>query len=387
MRNTAKTNATSVERDCYVSLELSQKSWVIGVLRPGADKVQVRTIAAGDTAALLTELRIAAGVRGACSTVEPDYSSLLVCFEAGYDGFWLARFLIDRGIATLILDPASFLVSRRGRRAKTDRLDAEAMVFTLKAFSLGDKSVCRPIRLPSPEEEDAKRLARERGQLKKERTRHVNRIRSLLTLHGVRAVPGLWGGQWREWLERLYTGDGRALGLFLRREIAREFERLELVGRQLKELEAERAAACSSDAVPCAGKIAALKQVTGIGDVGATLLVTEVFHRKFQNRRHLASYLGLSPSPYASGSVSRDQGISKAGNKQARVMLIELAWCWLKYQPASRLTQWYRARFGGTSSRAGKVGVVALARKLAIALWRFVEDGIVPDGARLKAAS
>ncbi len=186
------------------------------------------------------------------------------------------------------------------------------MVFTLKAFSLGDKSVCRPIRLPSPEEEDAKRLARERGQLKKERDPARQSHQVTAYPPWVRAVPGLWGGQWREWLERLYTGDGRALGLFLRREIAREFERLELVGRQLKELEAERAAACSSDAVPCAGKIAALKQVTGIGDVGATLLVTEVFHRKFQNRRHLASYLGLSPSPYASGSVSRDQGISKA---------------------------------------------------------------------------
>lgn len=374
--------------DCYAAIELSQKSWLIGILPPGESKVSVRTIGSGDTTALLTELAKAVSRWQGSSAGAPDFGSLRVCFEAGFDGFWLARFLLDRGIATVVLDPASFLVSRRGRRAKTDRLDVEAMVFTLKAFSLGDTSVCRPVRLPTPAEEDAKRMARERGQLKKERTRHVNRIRSLLTLHGVRTVPGLWGGKWRDWLERLQTGDGRKLGPFLRHEIAREFERLELVLRQLKELEAERTAACNAaDAVPCADKIGTLQKVAGIGEVGATLLVTEVFHRTFQNRRHLASFLGLSPSPYASGSMSRDQGISKAGNKSARVMLVELAWCWLKYQPGSRLSQWYRSRFGGSGSTPGKVGVVALARKLAIALWRFVEDGIVPEGARLKCAS
>jgi transposase len=382
------TTTTNAARNCYVAIELSQKSWLIGILRPDDTKVSTRTVGPGDTAALLAELEKAVARGQTTVTEPPDYGSLRVCFEAGFDGFWLARFLLDRGIPTLVLDPSSFLVSRRGRRAKTDRLDVEAMVFTLKAFSLGDKSVCRPVRLPTPAEEDAKRMSRERGQLKKERTRHVNRIRSLLTLHGVRAVPGLWGGKWRDWLEQLQTGDGRRLGPFLRREIAREFERLELVTRQLKDLEAERTTACSADDdVPCAAKIAVLQKVAGIGEVGATLLVTEVFHRRFQNRRHLASYLGLSPSPYASGAVSRDQGISKAGNKQARVMLVELAWCWLKYQPSSRLSQWYRARFGGSSSRAGKVGVVALARKLAIALWRFVEDGVVPEGARLKCAS
>jgi len=262
------------------------------------------------------------------------------------------------------------------------------MAFTLKAYLLGDKSVCRPVRLPTPEEEDAKRLARERTQLKKERTRHVNRIRALLILHGVRSVPGLWGGRWRDALSNIRTGDGRELGRFLLRELCRQFERLDVVHAQLKTLEKERIEACSTEGSINSGqKIRILKQLSGIGEVGAAHLVAEVFHRTFRNRKHLASYLGLAPSPYASGEVSRDQGISKAGNKQARVMLVELAWCWLKYQPQSHLTQWYRSRFSGRGSRSGKVGIVALARKLAIAFWRFIEDGVVPEGATLSTAA
>ncbi len=311
-----------------------------------------------------------------------------VCFEAGYDGFWLARFLIDRDIDTTILDPSSFLVSRRGRRVKTDRVDVEAMVFTLKAYLLGDRSVCRPVRLPSVAEEDAKRLSRERTQLKKERTRHVNRIRALLVLHGIRSFPGLWGGRWKEALSNIRTGDGRELGRFIFLELCRQFERLDLVHSQLKSLEKERIQACETEgAINDSGKIRVLKQLDGIGEVGATQLVAEVYHRTFKNRKHLASYLGLSPSPYSSGEVHRDQGISKAGNKQARVMLVELAWCWLKYQPQSELTRWYRARFSGHGSRSGKVGIVALARKLAIAFWRFIEDGVVPEGATLAVAT
>lgn len=155
---------------------------------------------------------------------------------------------------------------------------------------------------------------------------------------------------------------------------------------QLKSLEAERADACAhASTIRDAAKVNMLRQLCGVGDIGATTLVTEVFHRSFKNCKHLASYLGLSPSPYASGDVSRDQGISKAGNKQARVMLVELAWCWLRYQPQSQLSLWYRERFSANAGRSRKIGVVALARKLAIALWRFLGHGLVPDGAKLKA--
>lgn len=372
--------------DCYVALELSQKTWLVGYLPPGSKKVRTVSVGGGDTNALLRALSRIEGMADEHFSSESPAGRMRVCFEAGYDGFWLARFLLNHGIDTTILDPSSFLVSRRGRRVKTDRVDVEAMVFTLKAYLLGDKSVCRPVRLPSPEEEDAKRLSRERTQLKKERTRHVNRIRALLILHGVRSVPGLWGGNWRGSLANIQTGDGRELGRFLLRELCRQFERLDLVHAQLKALEKDRLEVCNTEgAINNGQKIRMLKQLAGIGEDGAAHLVSEVFHRTFKNRKHLASYLGLAPSPYSSGEMSRDQGISKAGNKQARVMLVELAWCWLKYQPQSHLTLWYRSRFSGHGSRSGKVGIVALARKLAIAFWRFVEDGIVPEGAKLSS--
>ncbi len=374
--------------DCYVALELSQRTWLIAFLLPGTVKVQIMTVAGGDAEALLSALGRIESLAGTRLPAECTMVSMRVCYEAGYDGFWLARYLIDRGIDTTILDPSSFLVSRRGRRVKTDRIDVEAMVFTLKAYLLGDRSVCRPVRLPSVAEEDAKRLSRERTQLKKERTRHVNRIRALLVLHGIRSVPGLWGGRWKEALSNIRTGDGRELGRFIFLELCRQFERLDLVHSQLKSLEKERIQACETEgAINDSGKIRVRKQLDGIGEVGATQLVAEVYHRTFKNRKHLASYLGLSPSPYSSGEVHRDQGISKAGNKQARVMLVELAWCWLKYQPQSELTRWYRARFSGHGSRSGKVGIVALARKLAIAFWRFIEDGVVPEGATLAVAT
>lgn len=374
--------------DCYVALELSQRTWLVGYLLPGTERVLTEKVAGGDTDALIAVLgRIASKIASAAPTDGPA-SRVRVCFEAGYDGFWLARFLIDRGFDTTILDPSSFLISRRGRRVKTDRIDVEAMVFILKAYLLGDKSVCRPVRLPTPAEEDAKRLSRERTQLKKERMRHVNRIRALLILHGVRSVPGLWGGRWRDSLSNIRTGDGRELGPFLLRELCRQFERLDVVHGQLKALEKERIEACSVEGTVSNGqKIRVLKQLSGVGEVGAASLVAEVFHRTFKNRKHLASYLGLAPSPYANGESVRDQGISKAGNKQGRVMRVELAWCWLKYQPRSHLSQWYRSRFSGHGRRSGKVGIVALARKLAIAFWRFIEDGIVPEGATLSGVA
>lgn len=379
------THEAAIVVDCHVALELSRAKWVVGVLFPGSTKVTTSTVDGGDTASLLKRLNQAHAT--AESRTEGDVR-LRVCFESGYDGFWLARFLIDRGIDVWVLDPTSFLVSRRGRRVKTDRIDVEAMVFTLKAYLLGDKSVCRPVRIPTPEEEDAKRVTRERTHLVKERTRHVNRIRALLNLHGVRQVRGLWGGQWKNWLGKLITGDGRPLGTFLSRELSRQLERLQIVHEQLKALEIERKAltAGPGEMIPHGDKITILKSISGVGEIGATVLVTEVFHRTFKNRRHLASYLGLSPSPYASGDVNRDQGISKAGNKQARVLLVELAWCWLRYQPESTLARWYQTTFAANGGRSRKLGIVALARKLAIALWHFVENGIVPEGATLKSA-
>lgn len=286
-----------------------------------------------------------------------------------------------------MLDASSFLISRRGRRTKTDRIDVEAMAFTLRAYLAGDHGVCRVVTIPTPEAEDAKRISRERTRLASERTRHVNRIRGLLALHGIRDIKGLWGGSWREHLDALRTGDGRPLGCHLKAEIAREFERLHLVLDQIKAVEADRRDALLDPAstFPDRSKVATLTKLAGIGELSATLLVAEVFHRPFSSRRHLASYLGLAPTPYASGDQQRDQGISKAGNKPARTLLVEIAWVWMRHQPGSALTAWYRARYAQNGARSRKVGVVALARKLAIALWHFVEHGVIPSGAVLNA--
>ncbi|WP_117196426.1 IS110 family RNA-guided transposase [Rhizobium terrae] len=367
----------------YAAIELSKSTWLVAVLSPSSDRVKLRQVRGGDTAALVGMLE---STQANAAAVDGRPTEIVVCFEAGYEGFWLARFLQKRGIRTSVLDSTSFLVNRRSRRAKTDRLDAESMVRMFRSFDQGDRTVCREVRVPTPEEEDAKRLDRERLQLSAERTRHVNRIRALLNLHGIREVKALWGGDWRKWLQVVRTADDQPLGKFLAAELTREFERLELVHAHIRDLDRqleESLKGCTLG-IPNVDKVHRIATLKGIGRLSAILLVSEVFHRQFANRKCLASFLGLAPSPYASGAVKHDQGISKAGNRFARRLLVELAWCWLRYQPASALSQWYRSTFGAGSGRSRKIGIIALARKLAVAIWHFVEDGLVPQGASLK---
>ncbi|MEL4073526.1 transposase, partial [Ochrobactrum sp. GPK 3] len=310
----------------YAAIELSKSTWLVAVLSPSSDRVKLRQVRGGDTAALVAMLN---STQAAAAQIDGRPAEIVVCFEAGYDGFWLARFLRKRGIRTSVLDSTSFLVNRRSRRAKTDRLDAESMVRMFRSFDQGDRTVCREVRVPTPEE-DAKRLDRERLQLSAERTRHVNRIRALLNLHGIRDLDR----QLEEGLKDCTLG------------------------------------------IPNVDKVHRISTLKGVGRLSAVLLVSEVFHRQFANRKCLASFLGLAPRPYASGAVKHGQGISKAGNRFARRLLVELAWCWLRYQPASAVSQWYRSAFGEGSGRSRKIGVIALARKLAVAIWRFVEDGL-----------
>ncbi len=367
----------------YAAIELSKSTWLVAVLSPNSDRVKLRQVRGGDTAALVGMLE---REQASAAQVHGCPAEIVVCFEAGYDGFWLARFLRKRGIRTSVLDSTSFLINRRSRRAKTDRLDAESMVRMFRSFDQGDRTVCREVCVPTPEEEDAKRLDRERVQLSAERTRHVNRIRALLNLHGIREVKALWGGDWRKWLQVVKTADDEPLGKFLAAELTREFQRLELVHAHIRDLDRQLEEGLSNGTlgIPNIDKVHRIATLRGIGRLSAVLLVSEVFHRQFANRKCLASFLGLAPSPYASGSVKHDQGISKAGNRFARRLLVELAWCWLRYQPTSALSQWYRGTFGAGSGRSRKIGVIALARKLAVAIWRFVEDGLVPQGASLK---
>ena len=370
---------------CCVALELSKKSWVIAFSPPPeGGKNSLHQIAAKDISRLFGFLESARlkAEREASRPLE-----IVVCYEVGYDGFWLARLLIAKGIRTIVFDPASFLMPRRGRRAKTDRLDAEGMTRTLRTWLSGDREVARNVQIPSVEQEDAKRIERERKYLVEERISIVGRIKGLLALHGIWLTGKRIGKGLRERLDRMTTGDGRPLAPFLRRDIERMLRRYDLVSQQIEEVVADRreALADNSGRFPHAEKVRRLAMLGAVGETTATVLVAEVYHRTFETRRHVASFVGLAPSPYASGETSRDRGISKAGTKLARQTFVELAWFWLRYQPNSKLSLWWQVRFGGTGMRGRKVGIVALARKLAIALWRFVEDGVIPEGATLKA--
>jgi transposase len=352
----------------YAAIELSKKSWVVGVAHPDRDRPSIHRFAGGDLSSVAARLRKAAG----------DERRILVCYEAGYDGFWVARSLTRLGIDCRVLDPASIQVNRRARRVKTDRIDALALLRALIAVDRGERHICSVVRVPAIEEEDARRSHRERQRLVRERTGHINRIKGLLFAQGIRGIdPKL--RRTRIDFRALITAEGNPLPERLSRELEREYQRLELVQKQLRAVEEERDKADAQDPA-VERKRELLCALQGVGNAGAAILAREVFARSFANRRQLGSYLGLTPSAYNSGSTTRCQGISKAGNSWARRILIELAWLWRKYQPDSPLSRWYAQRTTGQSPRIRRIMLVAMARKLAISLWRYVETGLVPDG-------
>jgi transposase len=378
--NLTDTPAAAEYATVYVAFELSKAKWKLGVMLPGAQRMSRFAIDGGDVAALsawLAKWRARAEATG-----KPV--RIISCYEAGYDGHWLHRWLTSQGVINYVIDPASIQVNRRARRAKTDNIDLEQLMRTLLAYLRGEPGVCSMVRVPSPEDEDRRRGSRERDRLIKERSSHSNRIRSLLHLHGIRdAIPlkrGFLAG-----LDTVRTGDGRALPPKLKAEIVREHERLCLVHKQIIELEAKskaevRAAARGS----VEAKIKGLIDLKGLGVVSAQKLMHEVFYRAFDNRRQVGSYFGLTNCAYDSGGSHRDQGISKAGNRRGRTLAVELGWLWLRFQPASELSRWFHARVGTIKGRIRRITIVALARKLMIALWRYVTTGLVPTGAVLR---
>lgn len=369
------------ENTVHVAIELAVSSWLVAARLPGAEKVRLHRIEGGDTAALLA---LIAELRSSASRKLGGVAEVACCFEAGRDGFWLQRLLAAHGIAAHVLEPASVLVNRRARRAKTDRLDAEGMLRLLTAWLGGDRQVCSMVRVPTPEEEDAKRPHREREHLVQEKLRLVNRIEALLFTQGVRARPSL--RSWERDLAELRTGDGRALPPLLRAELDRLRRRLVLILELIRETETERAealAAAAHDAT--ARKITALQRIRGVGANFAAVLGREVFYRSFANRRQLASYVGIAPTPHQSGGTDRDRSISRAGSARARTTLIQLAWLWLRYQPGSALATWFRERVGALQGRTRRIAIVAMARRLLVALWRYVETGVMPDGTAVRA--
>ena len=373
----------------FAAIELSKAKWIVALCLPHLGKVSLYEIAGGDAErllALLDRARTAATAQGVEAT------EIYTCYEAGYDGFWLHRLLEAGGIHNSVLDSASIQVSRRRRRLKTDRTDAESLLRVFMAWHRGERQACSVVRVPSLEDEDMKRLHRSRANLLRERVRHVNRIRGLLHLQGVVHVHPHREG-WAAALPGLQTRDGRRFPPQLMSEIKREAKLLELVKKLLREVDLELVAlvrakrlhrrSCErSNPHPIASKLVSIR---GIGPTLAAVLATELFYRRFDNRRQVASYTGLSPTPYSSGGTSRDQGISKAGNQRARSNAVELAWLWLRHQPDSRLAAWYRDRVTSAKGRLRRIAIVALARKLVVALWRFVETGMVPEGVVLKA--
>jgi transposase len=366
----------------FVSLELSKARWLLTVSVPGSEKISRHLVSGGDAEALLevlTRLQALAAKRHGQAV------PIVAIQEAGLDGFWIHRLLIARGIESHVVDPASIAVNRRHRRPKTDAIDGELLLRTLMAWSRGERQVCAMVPPPSPEAEDRRRLSRERGRLIKERIQHVNRIKGLLACQGVRDYEPLHRDR-RARLGELMTGDGRCLPARLRAELEREIARLEQCLAQLTQVERERdalmaeVAACDPDAVP-----ATLLRLRGIGPELASLLWLEGLFRRFDNRRHLAAYAGLTPSPWQSGGTAREQGIAKSGNPRLRRAMIELAWFWIRHQPGSALSRWFVERVGAARGRVRRISIVALARKLLVALWRYVGNGIVPEGAVFKA--
>ena len=371
--------STSNEQSIYAALELSKNSWLLAIQVPGRDNPSLYPIGGGNAEGLMAKLDAA---RNRLAKVSGQTPKVTLCYEAGYDGFWLTRFLEQRGIECLVMEPASLQVNRRARRVKTDRIDVENILHTLIAWCRGERHVCSMVVIPSVEEEDLRRTHRERNRLVRERTAHINRIKGLLFAQGIRGINVMKDYKTLAPAE-LVTGDGRPLPKRLGREITREIERLALVQEQLVEIEHERDQAPT----PCAAterKRHDLLRLNGIGPTISAILAREVYYRRFANRRQVASYIGLAPSPYDSGDGRRSQGISKAGNSLARYSLIQAAWLWLRHQPNSALTQWFHHRTEGQSKRVRCIMIVALARKLAIAFWRYLETGLIPEGAVVK---
>jgi transposase len=376
------TTARSNDITLFASLELSKSKWVVTINNPGSEKFSKHVVEGGDGAGLLELLSRSRG------KAEQRYGvqvKAIVIQEAGLDGFWIHRLLLANGIESHVVDAASIAVDRRHRRAKTDAIDGETLLRTLMAWARGERRVCSMVRAPSREDEDRRRLTRERGTLLKERIQHTNRVRGLLSGQGVQDYDPLRRDRF-ERLEALRTGDGRELPPMLKEEIRRELDRIALVTTQLAAVERARDALIRMDAEERNNPAALLLKLKGLGPEFASLLWLESLFRSFGNRRQVAAYGGLAPSPWQSGGVERDQGISKSGNRRLRKTMIELAWLWLRHQPDSALSRWFQARVGAAKGRIRRIAIVALARKLLVALWRYVTQGVVPEGAVFKAA-
>jgi len=366
-----------------LALELSGKSWEVGAVVPGVVRRPHRRLAVRDMAGLLRSIE---RWKAAATSAGRVLRRVVLTYEAGRDGFWIARYLLAQGIEVQVMHPASIPVDRRSRRAKTDRIDLEMLLRTFLAWLRGEPRVCSMARIPSEAEEDMRRPGRERERLVCERLQLENRMENLLCLHGVSGFkPRLKKAPER--LEQVRSFAGAPLPEKTMAELRRLMARHGVISAQLRELEAERDRIAQAAEPDQAGrKIQHLAQLVSLGQETARLLVCELFCRTFRHRRALASFVGLTGTPFNSGGMERERGIGKNGNARVRRILMQLAWRWLRFQPQSALSRWFAERTAGAKGRIRKVMIVALARKLLIALWRYVETGEVPAGARVLPA-
>lgn len=363
-------DTTKCQTTLYMALELSKTNWKLAFLS-GAGKPRIRTIAGGAIKQLEAEIG-----KAKRRLKLPEDAPVKSCYEAGRDAFWVHRMLEQLQVSNVVVDPASIEVERRKRKRKTDRLDATKLATRLVRYHEGEPKVWSVVRVPSPEQEDARRLHRERERLLKERKAHQARIRSLMATMGMDA-PKVLSLNMVDW-------DGEPLPSDLRAELEREQERFRLVCEQLRTVEKERDKRVKELDTPQIQQVTTLTMLRGIGTTSAWVLVMEVFGwRPYENRRKAGSLVGLTGTPFDSGGTNREQGISKAGSSRIRSLLVELSWLWLRYQPQSELSQWFQKRWS-TSGRSRRIGIVAVARRLFIDLWRLAEHGAVPPGAEFK---
>jgi len=379
METMTRTSESSASQVLLLAFELGERTWKVGFSVGAEPRIRVRQMAAGALAVLLTEIA-AAKKRFGLAAETPVVS----CYEAGRDGFWLHRYLVARAITNYVVDSSSIEGNRRARRAKTDRLDLGGLLSLLARYVHGDRRVWRVVRVPTVTEEDARQLPRTAESLTRDRTRLVNRLKALLATQGVRLPVD---HHFVTALDEARLWDATPIPAGLRDRLLRDWAQLQCVEAELRAVSQARVERVDVT-TPTGRTIAQLQRVRAIGPTGAWVLATEIFGwRQIQNGRQLGALVGLVPAPFQSGETCYDQGISRAGNRHVRRVMVQLAWGWLRYQPASALSRWYQRRFGDGGPRLRKIGIVALARKLLVALWRYLETGVAPDGATLKSVT
>jgi transposase len=379
-KGTPRKKVSISEKVLHLAFELSQNKWKLAF--SNGEKIRTVTVAARNLEQVQEEIEKAQVRFKMKGNVR-----ILSCYEAGRDGFWLHRYLLSCGIDNVVVDSSSLEVNRRKRRAKTDRIDARKLLMMLMRYYGGERKLWSVVNVPSMEAEDGRNLNRELEVLKKERTMHRNRIRGLLIQQGLE-VRNPSGKKFLKEVEVLRSWDAQELPEDLKARIVREYERLRMVEEQIKILKKERERRLQSADKPSYRKVAQLRTLYGIGVTSSWDFVMEMFAwRQFRNRREVGAFPGLTPTPYDSGGIQREQGISKAGRGRIRALSIQIAWSWLRFQPQSKLSRWFWHRFGHGGKRMRRIGIVAVARRLLIDLWRYLEYGLIPEGARTRAVA